>query len=582
MKSVLRVFLVVCAICFAGDAFAQGWWGAVNQAIPEQTGLFTVEFDVVPRDSSVFRTHITLSQVVPGTMLANGWHDNAIIIRFVPDSRVVDARNSGTYAAVDEFMYYTDESYHIRMVVDVGSQSYDAYINTLPDGAEAVIAEGYGFRTEAVDGGLGDVINFVNVTIPYTDPATGVTDSGSELKNIKIMDADGNVVWEDEGTEYDPSLPMFPPTMQTGPFPFGTEAVRNDAPVDTNDPNEVIHEYTAYKGTVVVDGQVDDPAWVAIPWTLMEFNLDITPRAEGSLWDPDYVPMNWDGWEDLSTWFKVIHDDDNIYIAFMRYDDDYNFVEGTDVNDGNIWQNDAYQFIIDTRFPFDFEEEMPGAEIGVCQVDELEVYHFWSTANQNPAVQLELAEGDNTSGLESTDGKAIHGTIEFTDTGYREALEMAFVKYDDMYDDMTTMFSVCALDRDFDVHESVNQWAQGIFAKTVDEYGSILWSAQSVPLTSVEAKNDPSRPTSFALKQNYPNPFNPVTTISYDLSSKEVVTLNVFNVRGEHVATLVHQQAQSPGSYSVTFDASDLSSGIYFYQLQTSSQVFTQKMTLVR
>ena len=55
---------------------------------------------------------------------------------------------------------------------------------------------------------------------------------------------------------FDNLNPEFPPTMQPGPFPLGTETVRNDAPVDETDPDGVLHEYTAYKGTVVVDGNL--------------------------------------------------------------------------------------------------------------------------------------------------------------------------------------------------------------------------------------------------------------------------------------------------------------------------------------
>jgi len=374
--------------------------------------------------------------------------------------------------------------------------------------------------------------------------------------------------------------PEYPPTLQPGPFPFGTEEVRGDAPVDFTDPNEVIHEYTAYKGTVTVDGALTDEAWAAIPWTLMEFNRDIPTSTEGSLWG-DFAPENWDGWEDMTTWFKLIHDDENIYVALMRMDDENSWVEGTDTDDGNIWQNDAYQLIVDLRYPGEVDEEMPGAEIGVCLVDGMEVYHFWSTANQNPAVQLELAEGECFSGLPSTDGKAIIGAQEETADGFKETLEMAFLKYDDFSDDMLGMFTICALDRDYDVHESVNQWAQGLFVKTAEEYGSVLWSSQAVPVTGVESHSN-GIPSAYQLAQNYPNPFNPVTTISYSLPHQQQVSLRVYNLMGKEVATLIEGETQTAGDYQLQFDGSNLTSGVYFYQLQTGSKVFTKKMTLLR
>ncbi|MDP2208910.1 MAG: choice-of-anchor J domain-containing protein [Bacteroidota bacterium] len=88
-------------------------------------------------------------------------------------------------------------------------------------------------------------------------------------------------------------------------------------------------------------------------------------------------------------------------------------------------------------------------------------------------------------------------------------------------------------------------------------------------------------PASFDLKQNYPNPFNPTTKIEYDIPTKAFVKMKVFDVLGKQVAEIVNQENE-PGRYSVVFDASRLSSGIYFYQLQAGSFVSTKKLLLVR
>ncbi len=88
-------------------------------------------------------------------------------------------------------------------------------------------------------------------------------------------------------------------------------------------------------------------------------------------------------------------------------------------------------------------------------------------------------------------------------------------------------------------------------------------------------------PSDFALLQNHPNPFNPSTTIRYSLPGSGFVSLKVFDMVGQQVATLVEGHRQA-GSYQVRLDASDLSSGIYFYQLQAGGQVFNRKMTLMK
>lgn len=380
---------------------------------------------------------------------------------------------------------------------------------------------------------------------------------------------------------FDNLNPEFPPTFQPGPFPLGTETVRNDAPVDGVDPDGVLHEYTAYKGTVVVDGNLEDAEWAKIPWTLMEFNRDIAAGVEGSLWDDAYDAPNWDAWEDLTTWFKVLHDDNNIYVALMRRDDNNSIVASTRDSNGNIWQNDAYQMIVDARFPGDFEEEMPGSEIGFGLIEEEEVYTYWSTTYQNPSLQLELAAGDCGSTIASATDKAIHGSIVENADGYVETMEVAFVKWPEISYDALGMFTICALDRDYDIHESVNQWAQGLFVKTYEEYGSILWSSASAPETAVN-HDGRQMPSQFTLAQNYPNPFNPMTTISYELAKAETISLKVYTLGGQEVATIIDNQTQPEGQYSVTFDASQLTSGVYIYQLQTPSLMLMQKMTVLK
>ncbi|MCH7677542.1 T9SS type A sorting domain-containing protein [candidate division KSB1 bacterium] len=89
-------------------------------------------------------------------------------------------------------------------------------------------------------------------------------------------------------------------------------------------------------------------------------------------------------------------------------------------------------------------------------------------------------------------------------------------------------------------------------------------------------------PNSFVLQQNYPNPFNPSTIISYSIFKPGFVTLTIYNILGRETKTLV-SEFQIANTYSVNFDASKLSSGIYFYRLQVGHEfVGTKKMLLMR
>jgi len=375
----------------------------------------------------------------------------------------------------------------------------------------------------------------------------------------------------------------FPPTLENnkGPFPTGKEAVRNDAPVDATDPSpsEVVHEYTAYQGTPVVDGDVTDEVWNKIPWTLMEWHISFPNTANtGDIFDAGYSPENWDGWDDITAWFKVLWDNDYIYVATRKVDDNYSYMLGTDTDTGNIWQNDAYQIHIDTRPAGMFDVEGPGSEIGLCLVEGMETYNFWSIKAGDKA--LELADGNNTTGTESCLGKAFIGKQEDTATGYVETLEVAFIAWPEIVADEAEHFSIMVLDRDFDLRDCGFQWAQGIYVKTETKYGSIVWSSKAAPETGVEEK-DARIPESFALHQNFPNPFNPATTISYRLPQSDQVRLEVLDTSGRRVAVLVDEE-QGAGYHSVRFDAKDLSAGTYLYRLKAGSSASIKKMAIVK
>lgn len=106
------------------------------------------------------------------------------------------------------------------------------------------------------------------------------------------------------------------------------------------------------------------------------------------------------------------------------------------------------------------------------------------------------------------------------------------------------------------------------------------FSYSAVTIVSID-NDDSQKPIATSLNQNYPNPFNPSTSITFNLANADKVQLNVFDVLGRKVATLLNQTL-STGSHSVQFDASALSSGMYIYRLEVSGEVLTRKMTLVK
>ena len=116
----------------------------------------------------------------------------------------------------------------------------------------------------------------------------------------------------------------------------------------------------------------------------------------------------------------------------------------------------------------------------------------------------------------------------------------------------------------------LNDW--DIYAKIVN------WNWNGVT-TAIDGTN--INPKDFSLSQNYPNPFNPNTKIKFTISEFEFVNLIVYDVLGNQIATLVNEEKPS-GSYEFELDATDLTSGIYFYQLKAGTFIETKKMILLR
>jgi hypothetical protein len=103
----------------------------------------------------------------------------------------------------------------------------------------------------------------------------------------------------------------------------------------------------------------------------------------------------------------------------------------------------------------------------------------------------------------------------------------------------------------------------------------------SVGVLSVEEISNGEIVTNYELQQNYPNPFNPSTNIQFSVPQSSYVTLEVYNLVGERVGILVSEQL-SAGAYKYDWNASNLTSGVYFYRLQAADFVETKKMMLLK
>jgi hypothetical protein len=115
----------------------------------------------------------------------------------------------------------------------------------------------------------------------------------------------------------------------------------------------------------------------------------------------------------------------------------------------------------------------------------------------------------------------------------------------------------------------------------VDYSGNVSEYADELAFTITDVENSFGIPTEYAISQNYPNPFNPTTEIRFGVPEQSNVKITIYNAVGKQVAVLVNENF-SAGFYTYTFDARNLSTGVYFYEMQTNSFRKTHKMLLVK
>jgi hypothetical protein len=155
----------------------------------------------------------------------------------------------------------------------------------------------------------------------------------------------------------------------------------------------------------------------------------------------------------------------------------------------------------------------------------------------------------------------------------------------------------------FDTNKVVNQWDQVSynFSKYIGDtvrtitiipdfasgasrtYSSVNYFDQIELVHKVTGvvETGVSKPSTFVLNQNYPNPFNPTTTISYSIPEKSFVSLKVYNILGQEVASLINNQEEA-GPHRVNFNAMNLSSGVYFYSIRAGNFTATKKLMLLK
>jgi hypothetical protein len=304
-------------------------------------------------------------------------------------------------------------------------------------------------------------------------------------------------------------------------------------------------------GTPITIDATIDAVWENAAANITEINM------EG-------VGTGVDDTDDLSAIWKALWDDNNFYMLVVVTDDE-NWGDTDGVNE----HDDGFDIMFDTD---NEDESVPDVE----NEDDFMLMVEYSDDGDCPVA------GDKGT-FPVLDVEGVVARCVDTDAGYTVEISIPLVNLGlDGIASETIGFGFRINDDD-DGDGRDGQVAWFIEAPSFWNVPSALADVElsSEMVTGVKFDDLALQVEEYNLAQNYPNPFNPATHITYALKKAGQVKLTVYNMLGNTVATLVDGN-QTAGTHSVQFDASDLSSGVYFYKLQAGSNVFTRKMMLIK
>ena len=323
----------------------------------------------------------------------------------------------------------------------------------------------------------------------------------------------------------------------------------------------------------------------------------LTGPDDGWVWIPseafnDNGPVPDDDWDLSANWYSA-WDETYLYVYEEVTDDIVN------QNNGTWYQNDCIDAKIDPDLYVDNTSSIFTFTIGCMDSVDVDPSLYGGIRN--------LAEGWTVAERPTPEDYA----RKLTDDGYVIELRLKWewvattVKgpiYPQVGD--TYGFAIMNHDNDTNTRNGSIEWAavltdqvwsnctnHGYIELLADN--KIKYVAEDLRAGNVNPNPDMYIPTgtavsqrsavveNFALSQNYPNPFNPVTTISYTLQKSSAVKIGVYDLLGHEVEILVNGK-KTAGTHTVQFDGSNLSSGLYFYKLQSEGKVISKKMTLIK
>ncbi len=260
----------------------------------------------------------------------------------------------------------------------------------------------------------------------------------------------------------------------------------------------------------------------------------------------------------------IISSNESSYIDDDIEMNDYQYrIASLDQERMSAWSNESGLNM--NLSPFVLRSPQSGSHVTVTDDPDKNVNLWWDEVQSDFEISY-------TWYLDHADGDFSNAILE-RDTG----IQLVEVPHSIIYQNLTE----AGVDADSTFHGKwtvkatggpLNVWAEEPFDISIQLDGTDTNSSED---------RDKSLPDNFRLHQNYPNPFNPVTVITYELPRAEQVRLEVFDITGRKISTLVDERV-SAGVHQVTFDASHLSGGLYLYRLRGSELSVTKQMMLIK
>ncbi|MBU0560774.1 MAG: T9SS type A sorting domain-containing protein [Bacteroidetes bacterium] len=385
----------------------------------------------------------------------------------------------------------------------------------------------------------------------------GYTDEGADIGFlINVFDpdhyTDGMLPWDDNGGNYWKGW-------------WGSEWGPDTRILRLADPPSVIAHST--DDSITLDGELNESFWANA--------LSVTV-GKGSNTSTGGYYMQWNHptnvYEDQSmATVKFMHKGTDLYI-------------GVESDDASVckwspgWEADGL-FLWMTN-----KDEIPGPGA------RMEIKNMFFNSTEGALAVFEV-NGNVPTGAAEGASAVPTGTVTHTETNGADAgYSLEVVVHTDMFGySVGDAVKLSAVIWDLD-YASADAWTD-----STADYAPNWWGTQWVDAnferyhmyrevilsTATDMGTEEGIANTYKLNQNYPNPFNPTTKISYSLAKKEFVSLKIYDVLGTEIATLINS-VQDNGAHEVNFDATNLSTGVYFYTLKSGNNFQTRKMILIK